>query len=525
MTTDETTQLLAKPAADEGRWPEESDCSATRTTQIGKEFGLWQIGALCGILLAYADTSLVWATHETVSSHFDKLGNSSWMMTSFTIGYCVTLPLYGRLSDSYGRLRPLIAAYCAFCIGCTICGIGQAYWQVILGRITTGCGASGIISLASIIIADIAAPSNVAVLRSYVNIASTVGLSLGGPLGGFLGGTVGWRWSFLGQPPIAGVCCVLIARGLRMVSPILEEHERQLEECENAMKQEVLAFDFPGAITLAIGISAFLTVIDLQDQRSWGHPLVLSITIVGAISILAFLALETYPGNRELLIPLRLVKTEIGVFCAGQLLIVGSCHGFVSQIAPYFKNTRGVSDAEGGGQIIPSSIGNALGNLIAGQVIKRFGSYKRLSLSALFLNIATSLLILFQWSHPINTLETLITFPFGFFAGIVLATQFIGLYICSPKKHMATAISMYYMSQQIGIALGISFSSSLLKQKFKATLQEMLVNVPEYQEIIKKILVDSSLVTLLPTEVKTLVQKSYLNSFWVVPGIPFRFAY
>jgi hypothetical protein len=92
---------------------------------------------------------------------------------------------------------------------------------VILGRIVQGCGASGIISLASIIITgniislfhfflfrfkkvipeanltsskDIAVPSNVAVLRSYVNIASTVGLSFGGPLGGFLGGTIGWRW-------------------------------------------------------------------------------------------------------------------------------------------------------------------------------------------------------------------------------------------------------------------------------------------------------------------------------------------
>ncbi len=94
-------------------------------------------------------------------------------------------------------------------------GVGQTYWQVILGRVIGGCGASGIISLASIIITgknrlllhnqvlagansnfktDIAAPSDVAVLRSYVNVAVTVGLSLGGPLGGFLSESIGWRW-------------------------------------------------------------------------------------------------------------------------------------------------------------------------------------------------------------------------------------------------------------------------------------------------------------------------------------------
>ncbi|TAQ83729.1 hypothetical protein B7494_g7949 [Chlorociboria aeruginascens] len=509
MTTNETSQLLAEPSADLAGCLEEWNGNATGTADNGQKFALWQVGALCGILLAYADTSLVWATHETVASHFDNLENSSWMMTSFTIGYCVTLPLYGRLSDNYGRLRPLIAAYCTFCIGCTLwgcitslniglcedSGVGQAYWQVILGRIITGCGASGIISLASIIITDIAEQSNVAVLRSYVNVASTVGLSLGGPLGGFLGGTIGWRW------------------GLRTLLPKCEEDDEQ-----QPLRPDGLAFDFPGAITLAIGISSLLTVIDLQNRLSWEHPLILGITIIGGVSILVFLALESYPGNRELLIPLRLLKTEIGAFCAGQLLIVGSCHGFVSQIAPYFANTQGASDAEAGGQTVPSSIGNAIGNLIAGQIIKKFRSYKRLSIVSLFLCIATSILILFQWSHPINTWEALTTLPFGLFAGIVLSTQFIGLYICAPKQDMATAISMYYMSQQIGIAIGISLSSSLLKQQFQAMLQKTLVDVPGYKAIIKSILTDSSLVALLPEEVKSLVWRSYLNSFWVVPA-------
>ena len=82
-----------------------------------------------------------------------------------------------------------------------------------------------------------------------------------------------------------------------------------------------------------------------------------------------------------------------------------------------------------------------------------------------------------------GTWEALGTFPFGLFAGIVLSTQFIGLYHCAPKQHMATAISMYYMSQQIGIALGISIFSALLKQEFQTTLQKTLIVVPNYQEV------------------------------------------
>ncbi len=286
--------------------------------------------------------------------------------------------------------------------------------------------------------------------------------------------------SFLGQVPIASGCCVLISRDLQKYLPVLEEDaEQQLEESGTEPKVQALAFDFPGAISLAIGITSLLTVINLQNQLSWGHPLLLSITIVGVLSSTVFLTLETFPGNRELLIPLRLLKTEIGAFCAAQVSRVHqtACHRqftitwmlavlpssysririlifllatycgqlpwgkwnlslvdlpcwnntqLISQIAPYFANTQGASDTEAGTRTIPSSIGNALGNLIAGQVIRKyaclstffwlhlapprwlvfipsFGRYKRLSIVSLLLCIATSLAILLQWSHPIST--------------------------------------------------------------------------------------------------------------------------
>jgi hypothetical protein len=98
-----------------------------------------------------------------------------------------------------------------------------------------------------------------------------------------------------------------------------ETAEGRLEEAETDLNPEVLAFDFPGVISLAIWISSLLTVIDLRNQLSWEQPLVLAGIIVGSLSFLTFLTVETYPGNRQLLIPLRLLKTEIGAFCATQV--------------------------------------------------------------------------------------------------------------------------------------------------------------------------------------------------------------
>ena len=119
--------------------------------------------------------------------------------------------------------------------------------------------------------------------------------------------------------PIATGCCVLIVRGLWKYLPNFEVEVRQSEETENEHNSHILSFDYPGAISLGIAITSILTVIDLQNQLTWGHPLVLGIAITGVMSVLAFVALETYPGDRELLVPLQLLGTEIGAFCAAQV--------------------------------------------------------------------------------------------------------------------------------------------------------------------------------------------------------------
>lgn len=111
-----------------------------------------------------------------------------------------------------------------------------------------------------------------------------------------------------------------MTRGLRNFLSEADRHKNsQMEEPQDERPKRLLSFDYPGAVTLAIWITSFLVVIDLQVQFSWTHPLLLSLIIIGIISFLVFLVLETYSGGRELLIPLSLLKTEVGAFCVGQV--------------------------------------------------------------------------------------------------------------------------------------------------------------------------------------------------------------
>ena len=124
----------------------------------------------------------------------------------------------------------------------------------------------------------------------------------------------------MGQIPIAIACCILTASGLQeFLQAHHEEGHDNTEELETELKPTLLSFDIPGAITFAVAITSLLTIIDLQRQLSWQHPLVLGITLIGIFFLIAFTALESFPGSREVLIPLRLLKTEAGAFYAGQV--------------------------------------------------------------------------------------------------------------------------------------------------------------------------------------------------------------
>lgn len=148
---------------------------------------------LLGVFISQTDHSFVLATYGVVSSEFDDLGAGSWLISSYILASCVAQPLYGKMSDIYGRKLCLQTSYVLFSIGTAVSGLGQNMGQVIAGRAIQGAGGAGMVSMVSIIITDLVPLNEVASLWSYVNILQTTGRSAGGFLGGLLTQTLGWR--------------------------------------------------------------------------------------------------------------------------------------------------------------------------------------------------------------------------------------------------------------------------------------------------------------------------------------------
>jgi len=129
-----------------------------------------------------------------ISSEFDDLASGSWLLSSFVLAQCCAQPLYGKLSDIFGRKACLQVSYILFALGTLGSGLGQTMAQLIASRAVQGAGAAGMVCMVSILITDLVPMHEVASIRSYVNVVQTVGRSCGGAVGGFLVEVMGWRW-------------------------------------------------------------------------------------------------------------------------------------------------------------------------------------------------------------------------------------------------------------------------------------------------------------------------------------------
>lgn len=149
---------------------------------------------LIGVFMSQADATLVLATYGTISSEFNDLESGSWLISAYVLAQSCAQPLYGKLSDIYGRKACLQASYVLFALGTLGVGLGQSMGQVIASRAVQGAGGAGMVCLVSILITDLVPMHEVATLRSYVNVVQTVGRSCGGAVGGYLAQVLGWRW-------------------------------------------------------------------------------------------------------------------------------------------------------------------------------------------------------------------------------------------------------------------------------------------------------------------------------------------
>lgn len=464
-----------------------------------------------GVFVANADGSLVIACSQTVASEFQVLSSASWLVTSYLLAQAASQPLYGKLSDIFGRKWPLIVSYILFAAGCALCGIGEAFWVVLLGRAISGIGGAGMTALVSIIITDMVPVRAVATWRAYVNVAATVGRSAGGPLGGWLTDTVGWRWAFLGQVPMTVLALLLVVWKLPHIT-------LQNDTSHLSFRHKVRLIDFPGALALASAItSLLLSLHTLSHSSSWLPTTIL--LVLTTTLFLAFYLVERHPSTTTPILPLHLLSSRPALTAyLLNALQSGGQYGFFYSIPLYFQITvPTMTVAAAGARMVPSVMGNAVGGLASGWVISQTGRYKLLTTLASVSSTAAYGTVLIRWTGGVSGEEgdwgeVWYIFFGGLGMGVITSTTFVHLAASLEVGDMAVAGTVCYLAGYVGQLVGIELGTTVVQGWLRKGLGRVLRGVEGKEGVVKGVLSDVEFVRTLEGRVRGLVVGVYVRS-------------
>jgi EmrB/QacA subfamily drug resistance transporter len=408
-------------------------------------------GLLLGMFLAALDQTIVGTSIRTIADDLKGLDLQAWATTAYLITSTIATPIYGKLSDIYGRKPFYLLAISLFVIGSLACTFSQSMYQLAAFRALQGLGAGGLMSLAFTIIADIVSPRERAKYQGYFMAVFGVSSVAGPVLGGYLAGqdqiwfTDGWRWVFLVNVPIGIIALFVVARVLNVPH---ERHDSKI--------------DWWGAVTLVIGIVPLLIVAEQGREWGWDSQRALICYGVGVVGLVLFGLVESRMKDAAL-IPLRLFRnsTFTMVIIAGVILGVGMFGG-ITMVPQYLQIVKGETPTNAGLLMLPMMLGIMIASAISGQITARTGRYKIFPIIGSLFLIAGMLLF-----HTVGV-DTPLWHPmvfmgvFGLGLGLSMQTLTIAAQNAAPQRDMGVSTASATFFRQMGGTLGVAVFLSVL---------------------------------------------------------------
>ena len=408
-------------------------------------------GLLLGMFLAALDQTIVSTAIRTIGDDLNGLSVQAWVTTAFLITSTISTPLFGKLSDIYGRKRLYMIAITIFILGSALCGLATNMYMLASFRAFQGVGAGGIMPLALAIIGDIIPPRERARYQGYFMATFATASVLGPVVGGFFAGAhsilgvVGWRWIFYINVPVGLLALAVVYRVFN-----IEHHRRDAR------------IDWAGAGALIVGLVPLLVI--AEQGRTWGWSSVGAWTcyVLGVLGIIGFIRTEGRVGD-DALLPLRLFKR--GVFSIGsvQSLIIGmGMFGGLAAIPLYLQIVKGASPTKAGLLLLPLVLGMMAASLTTGQVTSRTGRYKIFPIiGSAFLVTGLSLMTQVGADTPLWEVD-LFMLIFGAGLGMNMQTLVLAMQNSVDPRDMGVATAATTFFRQVGGTLGTAVFLSIL---------------------------------------------------------------
>jgi EmrB/QacA subfamily drug resistance transporter len=472
----------------------------TRPALSHRQILLLMGGLMTGMLLAALDQTIVGTALPTIVGELGGIEHYSWVVTAYLLASTASTPLYGKISDLYGRRPVLLFAISTFLVGSLLAGLAQDMLQLIITRGIQGLGAGGLMTLAFTIVSDVISPRERA--RYQGLFGAVFGLSsIAGPLVGGYFAEHEWRWIFYLNVPLGIFALAVCSQVLRLVPHHRRDH----------------SIDWAGAALMVSGVSALLLALSWGgNQYAWGEPVIVGLLVGAAVLLTAFVLVEARAS--EPILPLRLFRIPTFSLGNASTFVLGfAMFGSIIYVPLYLQIVKGATPTASGLLMLPMMVGIIATSIVSGRIISRIGRYKWFPVAGtLIMGVG---LLLFTRLEVATPLWQAFIFMLVIGVGLGLAMQplILGVQNSLSLRDMGAGTSAATFFRALGGSVGVATLGAILANRLDGEWARAKRSVPaellaRMGDADKLSINDPASIRALPEPLRDAVQSAFVNT-------------
>jgi EmrB/QacA subfamily drug resistance transporter len=399
---------------------------------------------MIGVFLAALDQTVVGTALPKIITQLGGNDLYTWAFTAYLLTSTISGPLYGKLSDLFGRRPIFLFGIGVFMIGSLLAGLSQEMWQLVAARGVQGLGAGALFPIALAVIADLFAPSERGRYQGLFGAVFGLSVLIGPAIGGLITDTIGWQFVFFFNLPVGAFVFFVVWRYLPLYH----------------LAGDKPRIDYLGAALFTGALVPILVGLTNKQRADWGDPAVGGLIALGLVILVVFLLVEA--RAREPIVPLDLFRNRsFTVSVAAMFLAAFGFFATVVFLPRWFQVVAGSSATVSGYQMLPLLGGLIISAVASGQIVSRTGRYRLLIFGALAV-MAVGLFMLSQLrvDTPIPVLWAWM-FVTGLGVGPTFAVFTLVVQNNVPVERIGTATSNLTFFQQVGGTVGLAITGTI----------------------------------------------------------------